>query len=135
MAHDEVTEAPQAEITPADPPTSGKGKFGLKFGKKDKSANAHEHDVEKDGVGGDTPEPELQRKLKSRHLQMIAIGRPKSPPILQIQTGKLTWNRWYDWHRALHQQRNGHRPCRPGRSPDRLRLRRNHCLFGHDLAG
>jgi yeast amino acid transporter len=29
------------------------------------------HDPEKDGV---TRTPELQRKLKSRHLQMIAIG-------------------------------------------------------------
>lgn len=75
MAPDEVTEAPQVEISAADPPSSGKAKFGIKgFGKKDKSANAHEHDVEKDGMGGDTPQPELQRKLKSRHLQMIAIG-------------------------------------------------------------
>lgn len=75
MAPEEVTEAPQVEITAADPPTSGKGKFGLKgFGKKDKMANGPDQDVEKDGVGGDTPEPELQRRLKSRHLQMIAIG-------------------------------------------------------------
>jgi amino acid transporter len=29
------------------------------------------HDAEKNGV---TREPELKRKLKSRHLQMIAIG-------------------------------------------------------------
>jgi yeast amino acid transporter len=31
------------------------------------------HDPEKNGV---TREPELKRKLKSRHLQMIAIGMP-----------------------------------------------------------
>lgn len=33
------------------------------------------HDVEKHGAGRDSlPVPDLKRKLKSRHLQMIAIG-------------------------------------------------------------
>ncbi|KAE8376035.1 amino acid permease/ SLC12A domain-containing protein [Aspergillus bertholletiae] len=77
MAIDEVTSAPPVTEAAAgndnDKITTKTDINPLKiFGKKkDGSGN---DDVEKDGIGGDTPPQELQRKLKSRHLQMIAIG-------------------------------------------------------------
>ncbi|KAB8230215.1 hypothetical protein ETB97_005630 [Aspergillus alliaceus] len=76
MAIDEVTSAPQVTETAAgdnhDKITPKTDTNPLKkFGKKSGTGN---EDPEKDGIGGDTPPLELQRKLKSRHLQMIAIG-------------------------------------------------------------
>lgn len=39
------------------------------------AANQHEVDYEKHGASRESnPLPDLKRKLKSRHLQMIAIG-------------------------------------------------------------
>ena len=43
----------------------------------DSGSNSHDgmHDVEKHGANRESlPVPDLKRKLKSRHLQMIAIG-------------------------------------------------------------
>lgn len=43
----------------------------------DSGSNSHDgiHDVEKHGANRESlPLPDLKRKLKSRHLQMIAIG-------------------------------------------------------------
>jgi amino acid transporter len=79
MAVDEVTSAPQVTETATgidnDKITTKTDATPVnKFGKKD-GKRGNEQDLEKDGIGGDTPPLELQRKLKSRHLQMIAIGQ------------------------------------------------------------
>ena len=65
------------------------------------SASDEVHDVEKQGI---SQRPELKRKLKSRHLQMIAIGIPAHQFSLLI----LTISRWYNWHRSLHRKWRGH---------------------------
>lgn len=39
------------------------------------SSQTSSNDVEKSGAGAQHEAPQLKRKLKSRHLQMIAIGR------------------------------------------------------------
>lgn len=99
--------------------------------------NDYEVDYEKHGADRDSnPYPDLKRKLKSRHLQMIAIGEwclsraGKDFPIL-IEF----LHRWHDRNGSVHRERHGRCLWRACWSPNRLYLCRNHCVFGHDGAG
>lgn len=61
------------------------------------SASDEANDAEKQGI---SQRPELKRKLKSRHLQMIAIGMSTH----QFSRLMLTISRRYNWHRSLHRK-------------------------------
>lgn len=65
---------------------------------------------------------QVVRKLKSRHLQMIAIGM-----ILYVPTihSFLTSNRWYNWYGFVHRIWWCNRQVRSSRCTYCLRLRRN----------
>lgn len=85
------------------------------------SSDLKDVDCEKHGATRESnPVPDLKRQLKSRHLQMIAIGTdissffPPSPhafrhPLKLIRLRKkkkktlLTRIRWYNWYRSFHQ--------------------------------
>lgn len=70
MASDKVDTAPNANKAPND-------KLITEPIVTDSGSNGHDgmHDVEKHGANRESlPLPDLKRKLKSRHLQMIAIG-------------------------------------------------------------
>lgn len=72
MAADDVTAAGAAKNS-----FGGKvgrvmeGEIGLRSRRKGLGGD---NDTEKDSLRGDEHAPELKRRLKSRHLQMIAIG-------------------------------------------------------------
>lgn len=95
------------------------------------SASDEGHDAEKQAI---SERPELKRKLKSRHLQMIAIGMPlhRHSSASSFDTNSL---RWHNRHRSLHRERWSNRQIRTSRSAHRLHLRGHHRVFSHDFAG
>lgn len=93
---------------------------------------------------------QLQRKLQSRHLQMIAIGiispysswrfpgtfeieRERERDLLHTNTHCLS--RWHNRHRSLHWQRRSTRNSRSRGIIDRVRICRYHCLLCHGSPG
>lgn len=88
--------------------------------------------TEKHAESGANPVPNLQRKLKSRHLQMIAIGESS---FSLYHSRLLTSTRRYHWNRSLHRQRDCHCPFGTRRCPYCLYLCRYPCLLGHDISG
>lgn len=68
MVHDEVTT------------TENHADMASKDIKESDGAGGHNHGHEEKQITGEVnPLPELQRKLKSRHLSMIAIGKTNPP--------------------------------------------------------
>lgn len=72
--------ASENDVNATSKPAGDKGilpkEEAIQFDSTDTSPNLHDVDCEKHGAGRESnPLPDLKRKLKSRHLQMIAIGR------------------------------------------------------------
>jgi amino acid permease len=69
-----MSETPEPAIVASTAPEKMDEKIASKFDSVDKS-DKFSHDHEKQGHDDDVvATPHLQRRLKSRHLQMIAIG-------------------------------------------------------------
>ena len=75
--------------------------------------------------------PELKRKLKARHLQMIAIGMPR-PFLFDLL---LIQYRWYYRDGSLHRQRWSNCQVRASRSTHRICLCRNDCILSDEFLG
>lgn len=76
--------------------------------------------------------PKLQRKLKSRHLQMIAIGKSTtSSETCDI----LTPRRWNDRNGSVYRERHGTGHCRPCWRINCVCLCGVDCIFGYGCLG
>jgi hypothetical protein len=76
--------------------------------------------------------PTLKRKLKSRHLQMIAIG--KFTVLSMYKASFSSSNRRYNWYWSIHLQWRGTSARWPYWRTHRIYFHRHYCLFGHDVS-
>lgn len=97
--------------------------------------NDRDLDAEEKHSNGESHQlPELQRRLKSRHLQMIAMGR--YPPVYYFSdNAHIARYRRCDRNGSFHRYRNSDRHGRTSRRFDRLHFCRIDCLFRHDRTG
>jgi hypothetical protein len=101
----------ELEVTAAPKVAEDKGKMlndeSVQIYDNSPPPNSDDLDCEKHGASRQSnPLPDLKRKLKSRHLQMIAIGEScfnlnfDSEVLCTVLTHS---GRWYYWHRSFHQ--------------------------------
>jgi hypothetical protein len=99
------------EVTAAPKVAEGKGKMlndePVQVYDNSPPPTSNDLDCEKHGASRQSnPLPDLKRKLKSRHLQMIAIGESYFDSDVDLEISRpllIHSGRRYYWHRSFHQ--------------------------------
>lgn len=98
------------EVTAAPKVAEGEGKMLsdelVQVNDNGSSPTSNDLDCEKHGASRQSnPLPDLKRKLKSRHLQMIAIGESYFDSNIDLEMSRsvlIRCGRWYYWHGSFH---------------------------------